>query len=179
MGLNILKIFRRVIIVDSTRRGKRFPDALSKTIPIWCCVINGAIARRFKGSSDDGAELYTARVAVSRSEHFQIESRIEGWIEKLLVHTILHLCEKATSECSFIQASTFIIPNLIKPLRPIWLSPSSSLPDLSEESNLPFFPVVCLSASRHVDSQSDGLENRPGFTYVQGSGDDHELWSQV
>lgn len=29
-----------VIIVDSTRRGKAFPDALSKTVPIWCAVIN-------------------------------------------------------------------------------------------------------------------------------------------
>lgn len=33
------------IIVDSTRRGKRFPDSMSKTIPIWCCVLNRAIER--------------------------------------------------------------------------------------------------------------------------------------
>ena len=29
-----------VMIVDSTRSGKRFPDALTKTVPIWCCVLN-------------------------------------------------------------------------------------------------------------------------------------------
>ncbi|KAA6374043.1 MAG: putative initiator tRNA phosphoribosyl transferase family protein [Streblomastix strix] len=28
------------IIVDSTRKGKQFPDSLSKTIPIWICVMN-------------------------------------------------------------------------------------------------------------------------------------------
>ncbi|GAB5369525.1 hypothetical protein AAMO2058_001412200 [Amorphochlora amoebiformis] len=28
------------IIVDSTRKGKKFPDSLSKTIPIWCSVLN-------------------------------------------------------------------------------------------------------------------------------------------
>lgn len=31
------------IIVDSTRRGKRFPDSMSKTIPIWTCVLNRSI----------------------------------------------------------------------------------------------------------------------------------------
>ena len=30
------------ILVDSTRRGKRYPDALAKTVPIWCAVLNRA-----------------------------------------------------------------------------------------------------------------------------------------
>jgi len=28
------------VIVDSTRRGKKFPDALYATVPIWAAVIN-------------------------------------------------------------------------------------------------------------------------------------------
>src|SRR5712672_3278511 len=36
----------RLILVDSTRAGKRIPDALSKTVPIWCAVINRAILLR-------------------------------------------------------------------------------------------------------------------------------------
>lgn len=35
---------RGVIIVDSTRKGKRFPDSFSRTIPIWACAMNRAIA---------------------------------------------------------------------------------------------------------------------------------------
>lgn len=35
----------RCIIVDSTRKGKRVPDALSKTIPIWCATINNAVRK--------------------------------------------------------------------------------------------------------------------------------------
>lgn len=31
------------MMVDSTRKGKRFPDSMSKTIPIWTCVLNRAI----------------------------------------------------------------------------------------------------------------------------------------
>lgn len=33
------------MVVDSTRRGKRFPDSMSKTIPIWTCVLNRAISQ--------------------------------------------------------------------------------------------------------------------------------------
>lgn len=36
---------------------------------------------------------------------------------------------------------------------------------------------MCVSASRTVNA---GTERRmEGFSYVQGSGDDHELWGQV
>jgi tRNA A64-2'-O-ribosylphosphate transferase len=33
------------VIVDSTRRGKQFPDSFSKTVPIWMCVINRSVVR--------------------------------------------------------------------------------------------------------------------------------------
>lgn len=44
--LSILYPQNRCIIVDSTRKGKRVPDALSKTIPIWCATINNAVRKR-------------------------------------------------------------------------------------------------------------------------------------
>ncbi|KAJ4456023.1 putative Initiator tRNA phosphoribosyl transferase family protein [Paratrimastix pyriformis] len=31
------------LLVDSTKRGKRFPDSLSKTVPIWATVLNRAV----------------------------------------------------------------------------------------------------------------------------------------
>ncbi len=43
LNLNVYQLaceYNGVIIVDSTRRGKSFPDSLSKTVPIWCCVLN-------------------------------------------------------------------------------------------------------------------------------------------
>ena len=42
------------MIVDSTRKGKRFPDSMSKTIPFWTCVLNRAIVNyrnRMDGNS--------------------------------------------------------------------------------------------------------------------------------
>lgn len=43
------------MIVDSTRRGKRFPDSMSKTIPIWTCVLNRAIANFRRDFNIDSA----------------------------------------------------------------------------------------------------------------------------
>ncbi|CAG8455054.1 703_t:CDS:2 [Diversispora eburnea] len=41
-----------------------------------------------------------------------------------------------------------------------------------------FYPVICLSASKMViDSGEKGMERRDGFLYIQGSADDHEMWS--
>ena len=35
-----------IALVDSTRRGKQYPDALTKTVPIWCAVVNTAVRWR-------------------------------------------------------------------------------------------------------------------------------------
>jgi tRNA A64-2'-O-ribosylphosphate transferase len=75
------------MLVDSTRAGKRIPDALSKTIPIWCAVINRAVARRFSDALDSNWDnaLYTPPGAVSSQEHHQIESLLDNWAEALVV----------------------------------------------------------------------------------------------
>ena len=67
----------RCIIVDSTRRGKRMPDALSKTVPIWCAVLNRLL---FK---DDWEmqNLQTPQWAVGASEHAQIEERLDEFVK--------------------------------------------------------------------------------------------------
>lgn len=46
------------------------------------------------------------------------------------------------------------------------------MPDYSQVG---FFPVICLSASRVVP---EGMEECDGYLYVQGSGDDEEMWSK-
>ena len=43
------------IIVDSTRKGKRFPDSMSKTIPIWTCVLNRSIRNHLSKMNDIAA----------------------------------------------------------------------------------------------------------------------------
>ena len=58
------------VLVDSTRRGKTMPDALSKTVPIWCAVMN----RFLFPQSNTSHRLHTPPNVVSKSEHTQIEN---------------------------------------------------------------------------------------------------------
>lgn len=68
------------------------PDALSKTVPIWCTVINRAIALRRRVSEKDTSEwdeeLYLPPQIVSASERAQIEARIDGWAKELEVSVV-------------------------------------------------------------------------------------------
>ncbi|KAJ7725650.1 initiator tRNA phosphoribosyl transferase [Mycena maculata] len=141
-----------IILVDSTRTGKRIPDALSKTVPIWCAVVNRAVLQLFPDKTGWDTNLYTPPGAVSSQEHDQIEQRLDAWAVAL-------------------ANSSYDLPNLRLPLRPMWITPASSSFPVHTRT---FVPILCLSASKQVQ---DGVERRSsGFTYIQGSGDDHELW---
>lgn len=135
------------IIVDSTRRGKRFPDALSKTIPIWCAVLNLASQRRY-GSPADIPELSCAS-SVSPSECEQIKELIPGWTDALL-------------------DSDIEVPFLTRPLRPVFVYPPHIPP---VHLGTTFHTIVLLCAS-----DPEGVSLSP-LTYVQGAGDDHENWA--
>ncbi|KAF5354882.1 hypothetical protein D9756_005685 [Leucocoprinus leucothites] len=154
-----------IVLVDSTRAGKRMPDALSKTVPIWCAVVNRAISFRRQrhelepiSSSKWDRQLYTPPGVVSAQEHHQIAIMLDGWAKAL-------------------ADSSFELPlDLPAPLRPFWITPSTTtFPVLDANTQSPaFFPIICVSASKQVET---GTERRiGGFAYVQGSGDDHELW---
>ena len=57
------------------------PDALSKTVPIWCAVINRLL---FEEDTYAG-KLFTPKEIVGKSEHVQIEARIDGFVEEAKV----------------------------------------------------------------------------------------------
>ncbi|KAF7289305.1 Initiator tRNA phosphoribosyl transferase [Mycena indigotica] len=140
-----------LILVDSTRAGKRFPDALSKTVPIWCAVLNRAllIRRSAPGSSSWDTSLHTPP-SIPTQEAAQITSRLDEWAREL-------------------ACSSYSLPDLPRPLRPIWVTPAhSAFPHPPQDC----IPIICASAS------AEGSIGRRahGFSYIQGAGDDHELW---
>jgi tRNA A64-2'-O-ribosylphosphate transferase len=190
-----------VLIVDSTRKGKRFPDSLSKTIPIWCAVLNRIVHRyihdRLTGEGDDGAmqhpavntadwdmDLHWLPAAVTAQEAEQIRQRLDRFVDRLWqLQSTIDLARMATI--------------LQKPLRPLWMSPSSLLAPLPA-SQLSFLPVVLCSASMRLErgqSSHQSVEWPPvgpvdnehehmkrncstvSFEYIQGAADDHELWA--
>lgn len=128
------------------------PDALSKTIPIWCSVLNRALFP----SAVECHELYTPPQVISPSEHAQITARLEGFLQSFLALDI---------DCAAIRAQT------TKPLRPLWVTPESYI--FSEDVIFEdYHPVICCTASRRVP----GGEVSEGG-YIQGSGDDTENWA--
>lgn len=52
------------------------PDALSKTVPIWCAVMNRVLFPEMR----DAHTLHTPPRVVGASEHAQIEERIDGFV---------------------------------------------------------------------------------------------------
>ncbi|KAG9388099.1 Rit1 C multi-domain protein [Pyrenophora tritici-repentis] len=130
--LDVVGKWGGAVVVDSTRRGKSMPDALSKTTPIWCCVMNRAI---FGEEKKQETSLFTPPQAVSESEHAQMEKRIDGFVRQFL-----EICKPNIPD---------LRSKLQKPLRPIWITQKSSLPE-SPPSFPDFHPIVLCTASRRV-----------------------------
>lgn len=53
------------------------PDALAKTVPIWCAVMNRIL---FK-DQPEMHQLDTPKALVGPSEYAQIEARLDGFVE--------------------------------------------------------------------------------------------------
>lgn len=172
--LDVVAKWGGAVVVDSTRRGKSMPDALSKTIPIWCCVMNRAL---FGGErTGEAMELFTPPQAVGESEHAQMQKRIDGFVRQFLVRSILryeHQVSLAdTKEKNICKPNIPLLRSkLQKPLRPIWVTQQSSLPESSPKFS-DFHPIVLCTASRRVRG-AEASENG----YIQGAADDHEAWS--
>ena len=162
------------LLVDATRRGRALPDSFAKTVPIWCACINRAIAEEDKTlrSSDANwcTQLHTPP-CVDASEKAAIEARLDGFVALL----------RSCAGCNDILAA------LRKPLRPLWLTPDikhdervrerergGCLTSYEEASTLrttggrhgaeelPFLPLICVSASEPIDRQ-----RRKDYTYLQ------------
>ncbi|KAK6593458.1 hypothetical protein H4I95_11247 [Botrytis cinerea] len=155
LNLHLLEIIGKhdgCIIVDSTRRGKRMPDALSKTIPIWCCVLN----RVFFPDIPTAHKLYAPPQVVSDSEQAQMANLIPQFVQAFQT---LNLPIESFRE------------KIHKPIRPIWMTPESQISETGEIFK-DFHPVVCCTVSRRV---SGGEISEGG--YIQGAGDDTENWA--
>ncbi|PPJ55263.1 hypothetical protein CBER1_04289 [Cercospora berteroae] len=146
-----------VIIIDSTRRGKSMSDAMSKTVPIWACVWNRVLFPDCQYGED--LELHTPSDVVSESEHAQIDSRVQGWVEdvKRLALDLEGLRNKLNG----------------RPIRLSWQRPGDEMPtqeDLrgARGANL----IVLCTASNQTSNETSATSD-----YVQGAADDPESWS--
>lgn len=144
------------------------PDALSKTIPIWCCVLNRALFP----DRPECHDLYVPPNAVSDSEKSQMLSRIPDGLDAFL---------RLKPDLPSLRA------HLSRPVRPTWVTQETNLGhylhrhhdgDGSTEATredmfAEYRPVVCCTSSRRVvDGEMSGHTG-----YIQGAGDDTENWA--
>ncbi|KAI7263315.1 tRNA '-O-ribosylphosphate transferase [Hortaea werneckii] len=156
------------IIVDSTRRGKSMPDALSKTIPIWICVLNRLLFPSSSSSTSAAVhDLHTPETLISPSEHSQILARIPSFVIALQT---LHLDIPSLREK--LQG---------RPLKPFFVTPSSDLVSIAEEvreqtdqDGNSYHPIILCTASSR-ESEEEASHHVSG--YVQGAADDAEAWA--
>ncbi|KAL4421701.1 hypothetical protein ABPG77_010645 [Micractinium sp. CCAP 211/92] len=184
------------VIVDATRRGKRFPDAMSKTIPMWCAVLNRAVHRlRQQAAAPAAAPHAAAAVAagavpgaapwdcklhlppwVSDVERNSIQQRLDGWVDDLF---------------GVKPDLSVLVATLAKPLRCLWVSQDSHLwaeqGQAVDVASLPFTPVVLVNASASATRERRCLTlpaEAPGeeplsisYSYCPGAADDEESWA--
>lgn len=148
--LNLLHESDGVVIVDSTRFGKPFPDSLSKTIPIWCSVWNLYFF----------SESYLCLPPfIPPSEVDQIEKLLNKWKEELKCHL----------------NSLNDIPKIKKPLKCYWINQSKYNYDKVHLNTCDYHSIICVNASK-----GDDYNNRIFYSwdYIAGAGDDEERWNK-
>jgi len=154
------------IIVDSTRKGKQYPDSFSRTIPIWCGVINRSVATLHRQANQNypiGPQWTDLKIlGATELEKDEISNSLNVIAQKLLesganIHQIAEVMKK--------------------PLCPLWFNPASVLwpslgIDVPDYSQLGFTPIICLQASSYVETYHQD------YFYIQGAGDDEETWAK-
>jgi tRNA A64-2'-O-ribosylphosphate transferase len=146
-----------VFVVDSTGNpSKVYPDALSKTLPIWATVMN----RLFCAFGADGAKGVILPHVISERESSElqetVERKINDWVE--LAKSVLpeHLLELSKQKH-------------LKRIDPIFVSSRDSF-DASILIDDSTIKIICVSAGSSNTTHTDD-------TYILGAGDDEEMWS--
>ncbi|VFQ64968.1 unnamed protein product [Cuscuta campestris] len=181
------------MIIDSTRKGKRFPDSMSKTIPIWCCVLNRAIANyrcrstgvnipndQESNTNNCMSNLHSVDIKeysftwdcslhlpiwVSETEKSRIEERLDRWTKDL---------EDSGADIASMSFS------LKKPLRPLWISQKTViwLNEVPESSSWDFTPLILVSPSFSTSGFQQRTTSEFSWNYIAGAGDDEESWAR-
>ena len=149
------------LLVDSTRSGKRYPDSFTRTIPLWCTIINRAIGF-------PNAQIQLPPWSFPSEKLIINTEKIEEWVgqvKKLLENENLDFFKS--------------------PLKPLWIAndqlewgvQSFELDELvkSVHSELNSIPIVCVSASAQVSPEKH--RERYSWPYIPGAADDEENWA--
>lgn len=165
--LSVLGAHRGAILVDSTRRGKAYPDALRRTVPIWVAVWNRVLFPEEQFSWSWNLQVKD----LERGEVAQVEQRLNGFVDGLRGLELDLLRLKAS---------------VMRPIVCVWIANceqeewiwtfeglKAQVERVKEMTSGECNVLVLCSASRRVVG-SEMSENG----YIQGAGDDSEGWAR-
>ncbi|CAH9144012.1 unnamed protein product [Cuscuta epithymum] len=182
------------MIIDSTRKGKRFPDSMSKTIPIWCCVLNRAVANfrsKLSGVIVPNDQESNINYCMSHNHHTEdVNKDFFPWDCSL--HLPIWVCEteksliqeRLTGWTKDLEDSGADIASmsscLKKPLRPLWISQKTViwLNEVPESSSWDFTPIILVSPSFSTSDFQQRTTSEFSWNYIAGAGDDEESWAR-
>ncbi|XP_044462878.1 uncharacterized protein C3F10.06c isoform X2 [Mangifera indica] len=177
------------MIVDSTRKGKRFPDSMSKTIPIWTCVLNRSVYNYRNRMCSDGL-LLEGESNASEAHMENTREVLVGWDCSLHLPLWVSDTEKAAINDRLdewvkeLDASGADIASLAsclkKPLRPLWISQKSViwLNEVPDHDSWDFTPIILVSASSPSGVIQQRSTTEYSWNYIPGAGDDEESWAR-
>jgi tRNA A64-2'-O-ribosylphosphate transferase len=174
------------IIVDSSVR-KLLPDSFSRTIPIWCAVLNRIVQRYGEelemtsiAYKSWDTRLQTPKDVVSIEEHEKIASLIDMYVERLY-------------QSRAIVDPKGLVCSLTKPLKVAWMNHNGDFystngddaPTATEEDSAANdFLIVCWNPSKYQFQSGSTKKSHvkwidiPGYYYTPGAADDHESWAK-
>lgn len=148
------------VVVDSTRKGKVFPDSLSKTLPIVATVLNVCLGHATPEQWSQGLPAF-----LPASERVAIMERVPVWASTL---------QSSSVNLSGLQTAVGG-----RPFACYWITRKDVAPG-AVGMQLEVDPAVI---GLYLVSASDNLRetrelDRTQWSYVPGAGDDEEAWSR-
>ena len=176
LNINLLELAYKnnsVIVVDSTTNHRKvYPDALSKTLPIWVYIMNMYIDKLLNNETKDIHNIKLPRF-ISENERKGLleclEKKSENWILELM---------KYVDETTTKNIMEFVLASGNKRLVPMFVSSLDVFDETCYQSILDDnnIPIICLSVGNHDSIFMENQIDRQ-FQYILGAGDDEEMWS--
>ena len=176
LNVNLLEVVYKtnaVIVVDSTTNHRKvYPDALSKTLPIWTYIMNMYIDKLLNIENIDIPNIKLPRFIHENERNGLLECLIknrEKWISELMQNI-----DETTTK----KIIEFVLASGNKRLIPMFVSSFDVFDEIYYQSILDDnnIPIICLSVGNHDHIFMENQIDRK-FQYVLGAGDDEEMWS--